>query len=280
MSQTVLRRMKRSLLVLVVGSMMTFAFFGQMSHQIYAQNELSSSVELKPSQSAYVSSFFPDSAFGGAQMLPLSFGDKYTMVFLQFDLASLPHNAAIRTATLSATVVSASGEDVVHPRILVPQRDWCADTLTWSTKPALIDAEIEASSAAQVATIDWDMRSLIASWMKNPKENKGIVLAADDAKFVRELAGGADSPAISLTFEGAVPDAMIQAIATPASPSAVLTKHPACNVAGAMSSKRDATPNPLTTASAWMYAVTITAAALSAWAALRIIHELAYARAN
>lgn len=280
MSQAVLRYRTWHLYVLVVSILMLSWVAAGSTQTVYAQSEPNSSIDMSPTQSGYVSSFFPDSAFGGAQTLPISYGDKYTMVFLQFDLSSLPQNVSMQTATLSATVVSAAGEDVIHPHILIPQADWCADTLTWSTKPPLIDTGIEASSAAQINTIDWDVKSLVDDWRKNPKSNKGIVLGADSEKFVRELAGisGPNGPKLSLTFEGTLPTT-VPLVVTPidASPSSVLTKHPACNVAGAMSSKRDK-PNPLTTPSAWMYAVASTAAALSAWVALKIIHELAYAK--
>ncbi len=172
------------------------------SSRVKEISEPNREVVLSPNEAAYVNSFFPSTSFSGDSILETAFSEANKLAFLRFDFSSLPKNNRLATATLSAYLESGSGEEEVPLEVYRTLGDWCADQLTWASKPPLSHTATSSAVPVKPGLISWDITPLVASWLSG-ENNYGLVLGEDKVSFERTFSGvkSKNPPHLSLVFD-------------------------------------------------------------------------------
>lgn len=118
---------------------------------------------------AKISSRQPDKNFGKEPVASVSgVNGEVEQVLLRFDTSGIPQQAHLTSATLTPWQVNSGRPMALRAHAIT--RPWAEDSVTWRSFGAAFDA-----SAA-------DLPSLVASWVREPASNHGLLLAQSEGK--------------------------------------------------------------------------------------------------
>jgi hypothetical protein len=112
---------------------------------------------------------------------------------LWFDIAALPADAIVDSATLELTQTAASGETSypIWPYLLTS--DWSEYTVTWNDQPSWVSAGDPSTTVdADPGVKTWDVSGIVQNWRKGAKNN-GILLVGDGKTVGTRLFGSRES---------------------------------------------------------------------------------------
>jgi hypothetical protein len=164
-------------------------------------------IDLKPSN-ATIRDTFLDSAqtttnYGsGTRMKVRTISGINYRPLIYFDLSTIPTGSTIRSATLYLYMDDYSHMPEQSPRISIykVKQDWAEMEATWSKRTSSAswgtagcegsaDRETSESAYRVVTTIstwyDWNVASLVQTWISSPTSNRGMVLLSDNSREVR-----------------------------------------------------------------------------------------------
>ncbi len=122
---------------------------------------------------------------------------------LSFDLAALPEDAPILSATLrlyTPAPTTTTGA-LVYPNAPDPNAangDGTAPPLSWATAPTVMTGSVGlAQSGSDGHWQSWDVTALAQQWLQNPGSNNGLTLGGGGApvRLASSLGAGVDAPA-------------------------------------------------------------------------------------
>jgi hypothetical protein len=112
---------------------------------------------------------------------------------LWFDIAALPADAIVDSATLELTQTAASGETSypIWPYLLTS--DWSEYTVTWNDQPSWVSAGDPSTTLdADPGVKTWDVSGIVQNWRKGAKNN-GILLVGDGKTVGTRVFGSRES---------------------------------------------------------------------------------------
>lgn len=131
-----MKRWGLALIALVVLSLVPSVAF-------HAVSAATTTVQINPTDDAYVKDTTPDTNYGsdGSLYVGTYYKDNANeRAYLKFDLSSIPDNAVIISATLHAyTYYGAYSQDVTISAYSVSNDSWTEDSITWNNRPEIGD---------------------------------------------------------------------------------------------------------------------------------------------
>lgn len=153
-------------------------------------------LEVAPVADTYIASNLPNTNFGNATGLYLGYNlasPNYgaERILMRFDLSLIPQAAAIDSARLRLYLAAATpGGDTAMNTILrrtnAPWQESGSNGVRWNTEPAW--GEIRSSNQIGAASgwYEWDIRDLVADWVRGTVPNYGLEIIGDETVRQRE----------------------------------------------------------------------------------------------
>jgi hypothetical protein len=138
------------IVVLVIFSMFCFAFFS--IHAKASEDSVNKPNRIDPVADAYIQSSYPDENKGEDIVLAVKNRYGSSMVFLKFDLSSIPMDATIRSAKLMLHTYPHSDEWEIHAHY-VDDDLWDEDSITYNNCPTSISNRTK--DAIKVSRDSW-----------------------------------------------------------------------------------------------------------------------------
>ncbi|NJE03354.1 DNRLRE domain-containing protein [Thermococcus sp. MV11] len=165
----------------------------------HAVSAATTTVQINPTDDAYVKDTAPDSNYGSDSSLYV--GTYYRdnaneRAYLKFDLSGIPDNAVIVSATLHAyTYWGAYSTPVNISAYAVSDDSWTEDSITWNTKPAageLLDKDLVPDSNKRTDPVRhwsvWNVTDFVKAEFSGDKV-VSFVLVSDVEGIVTESIG-------------------------------------------------------------------------------------------
>ena len=138
----------------------------------------STTVTLTATDDSYVDSSTSGSNFNNNYLKVGHYYSSEYIIYVKFDLSSIPSNAVIVSAKLKLTDQSSSSIAVDVHR--VTGGDWSEGSITWNNKPSYDSAVIDSATTGNDGdVIEWDVTDVVQGWVDGSYSNYGFALTSD-----------------------------------------------------------------------------------------------------
>ncbi|MBP1913042.1 DNRLRE domain-containing protein [Thermococcus stetteri] len=162
------------------------------------------SVQLPPTDDAYVYEKYPDSNYRDKDYIWVGYYNGGEVAFLKFNLSSLPKNAQIQSAEVCLYDYGLYGTPVISAHA-VSDDSWTEDTITWNNAPSWDKTAVDTVTLKDRYTFYcWNVTSLAISEFNGDKI-LSIALVSDNgdsAKFdSKEYSNSTKRPKLEIVYE-------------------------------------------------------------------------------
>jgi hypothetical protein len=142
-------------------------------------------VTLNPNHDAYVDSNSPSANFNNTLLnvgLPPGEFQPTYRTFIRFDLANIPSNAVVNSASLRLNLQSFSGTGALAVEARLVLATWSETSITWNNQPARSSTVTTTTSVGTTIGIfyNFTLTSLVQSWVNGTFANHGVALQAQN----------------------------------------------------------------------------------------------------
>lgn len=142
---------------------------------------------LLPEKDTFVDSAYPETNFGKENKLITAFTVSSEIIFLKFDLSSLPEFYPEDKIFLSLELEQSNESlEPIEIELLLPSTDWDENELTWYNKPALYSSGLTTFLEATPGAQKIDLKPLVEQWQSNAIENNGLAFYYNFESFRRQ----------------------------------------------------------------------------------------------
>lgn len=185
------------------------------------------SITFFATQDSFVSKGYPTTTYGSGTTMTLGWtasGSDWR-ILLDFDLASLPSNAQISSATLRLNA-EINGPEPVNPQATfyaypyAINSSWSETTITWNTQPGGSHWNDPAAAVdATLPSTQWSVTEIVEAWVAGSQPVEGIMLLSDQTlegyhRYVTKEGSSGQAASLEIVYTLTTPTATATATRT------------------------------------------------------------------
>ena len=144
---------------------------------------LAATLEIEPSDDAYVDIHNPNTNFGNAIVLYSDYKNFIKYALIKFSLTSIPSHSTISSAKFKIFVNQASTMSIYKLELHRITNNWSQNSVTWQNQPAKTPAMTKTFN--QIAYIEFDVSDLVKKWFSGVYPNYGLEIVNGFGNYCR-----------------------------------------------------------------------------------------------
>jgi len=135
---------------------------------------------LDPTDDAYISNLYPDTKYGGHELLAVGFNGGYLSTLVKFDLSSYS-GATVNNAYVQ-TYIYFTDDEYSNVKIGRNIADWSESTVTWNNRPGF-SGYISVPSVPSSGWWEIDVTSFVQEFIGGTYDNYGFRIGKGDSDY-------------------------------------------------------------------------------------------------
>lgn len=182
---------------------------------------LAETTELTAVADSFVNDGYPENNYASAHSLVISHDSVYRWSLVRFDLASIPEEATIDSATLKLYLYDSSGDSSIPTMTAKILNGWSETQVKWSNRPMFDESTgLTVNIDTTPGYKSWEITDFVENWLEGELPNYGVGIGYGAGSFSRSFRSReytSNHPLLSITYHLPEPSPSPEESAEPSS---------------------------------------------------------------